>query len=298
MTSMHGRARPAILPRHAQIRIGDRVLARVAWKTTVEKRTSRASTMTMAWITPNWPAPPEVRALTTLRQGGASQGPYAGFNLATHVGDDPVAVAHNRRLLCATLALPAEPRWLEQVHSTCVVDGNTTFTGAADASYVAERDVVCVALTADCLPVLFCDRAGTRVAAAHAGWRGLLAGILEQTVTALSTDPCTVMAWLGPAIGPTAFEVGDAVRTAFLEVDAGATTAFQPSPGGRWLADLYQLARRRLQASGVERVYGGEFCTYRDPQRFYSYRREQVCGRMASLIWLASAEAGVKRLVK
>ncbi len=245
--------------------------------------------MSIDWIAANWPAPPQVRALTTTRRGGVSCGPYAGLNLATHVGDDPSAVAHNRQLLRTQFALPTEPHWLDQIHGTCVVearDAKATAPCPADASYAYQVGVVCAVLTADCLPVLFCDRAGTRIAAAHAGWRGLLAGILEQTLTTLDTDPGSVMAWLGPAIGQTAFEVGEEVRSAFLEADAGASVAFQPSPNGRWLADMYQLARRRLIAAGVERLYGGGWCTVNEPGRFYSYRREGVCGRMASLIWL------------
>ncbi|CAK0769448.1 polyphenol oxidase YfiH [Gammaproteobacteria bacterium] len=242
--------------------------------------------MRLDWLKPDWPTPPWVRALTTTRQGGVSRGPYAGLNLATHVGDDPVLVTHNRQWLHATLALPAEPQWLEQVHGTCAVDAGTPTDCPADASYAHRSGVVCAVLTADCLPVLFCDRDGTRVAAAHAGWRGLLAGVLEQTAAALAADPGTLMAWLGPAIGPTAFEVGEEVRATFLDTDAGATVAFRPSPSGRWLADIYQLARLRLTTIGLGAIHGGGLCTFSDPQRFYSYRRDGTCGRMASLIWL------------
>jgi len=242
--------------------------------------------MTNHWIKPDWPAPPQVRALTTTRQGGVSLGSYASFNLATHVGDDPEAVMQNRRQLRTTLALSVEPRWLDQVHETCVLDADSVTNCPADASYAYRSGSVCVILTADCLPVLFCDCAGTRVAAAHAGWRGLLAGVLEQTVAALAVDPGTLMAWFGPAIGPTAFEVGEEVRATFLDADASADAAFQPSSRGRWLADLYQLAHRRLTAAGVGSIHGGDLCTFSDPQRFYSYRREGACGRMASLIWL------------
>ncbi|CAK0751627.1 polyphenol oxidase YfiH [Gammaproteobacteria bacterium] len=244
--------------------------------------------MTNYWVEPNWPAPHQVRALTTTRQGGVSLGSYASFNLATHVGDDPLAVARNRQRLRTALALPVEPHWLEQVHGNCALDAGAGIDClAADASYAYGSGAVCAILTADCLPVLFCDLAGTRVAAAHAGWRGLLGGILEQTVMALAVDPATIMAWLGPAIGPTAFEVGEEVRAAFLSGDAGAVAAFQPSPQGRWLADIYQLARRRLATVGVGGIFGGDLCTFSDPQHFYSYRRDGACGRMASLIWLA-----------
>ncbi len=245
-----------------------------------------ATTMMRDRIVPDWSAHSNVRALTTLRQGGVSRGAYAGLNLATHVGDDPLSVAENRALLRTSLALPTEPCWLDQVHSTGVVAATSTEVCRADASYAFHGGLVCAVLTADCLPVLFCDSAGTRVAAAHAGWRGLLAGVLEQTVAALGADPASLLAWLGPAIGPSAFEVGAEVRDAFLAVDARAEDAFQPSPSGRWLADLYQLARLRLNAVGVENIYGGGFCTFSDPQQFYSYRRDGACGRMASLIWL------------
>lgn len=241
--------------------------------------------MRMDWIEADWPAPPQVRALTTTRIGGVSNGRWAGLNLAAHVDDDPAAVAANRRLLREALALPAEPRWLEQVHGTCAVDAAGPAC-RADASFSDRPGVVCAVLTADCLPVLLCDRAGTRVAAAHAGWRGLVGGVLESTVAALGPDPARLLAWLGPAIGPAAFEVGEEVRAVFLAADPGAAPAFRPSSDGRWLADLYTLARRRLEAAGVGGVYGGTWCTYGDAARFYSYRRDGVTGRMGSLIWL------------
>lgn len=235
-------------------------------------------------LLPNWPAPPNVRACTTTRDGGVSLGPYASLNLGDHVGDDPAAVAENRARLRRELALPAEPLWLTQVHGIVVAEGQG---GCADASVAFGPGTVCTVMTADCLPLLLCDRAGTRVAAVHAGWRGLLAGVIEATVTRLGVPGTEVLVWLGPAIGPDAFEVGAEVRAAFVAEDAAVAAAFTPSPAGRWLADIYALARLRLARCGVTAVYGGELCTWSDAARFYSYRRDGVTGRMASLIWLA-----------
>ena len=238
------------------------------------------------WLLPDWPAPARVRALVTTRAGGVSESPYDGFNLATHVGDDPASVARNRALL--RQALPGEPLWLEQVHGCAVADAASAMAGArADAAVAARRGAVCAVLTADCLPVLFCDRNATVVAAAHAGWRGLAGGVLEATLARMAVPPAQVLAWLGPAIGPRAFEVGEEVRAAFVGIHAEAGHAFQPADApGKWLADLYALARLRLAAAGVSAVYGGGLCT-RSDARFYSYRREPVTGRFASLIWLA-----------
>ncbi|HFD79096.1 MAG TPA: peptidoglycan editing factor PgeF [Gammaproteobacteria bacterium] len=237
-------------------------------------------------IVPEWPVPVGVRAVSTSRRGGVSHAPWDSLNLAAHVGDEPVAVRENRRRLRARVKLPAEPVWLEQVHGGRVVDAaDVTGVPQADASFSGRPGVVCAVLTADCLPVLFCDRAGTRVAAAHAGWRGLAGGVLERTVAALGTDPGRLMAWLGPAIGPQAFEVGDEVREAFLARDPGAQEAFV-AHGTRWRADIYALAEIRLRALGLSDIYGGGLCTWSDPERFYSYRRDGVTGRMASLIWL------------
>ncbi len=238
-------------------------------------------------IIPAWPAPANVRAASSTRLGGHSRAPFESFNLATHVGDSSAAVARNRALLRRELALPAEPLWLEQVHGRQVADA--AFAGlrpAADASISRDTGGVCAVLSADCLPVLLCDRAGSAVAAAHAGWRGLAAGVLEATVEALGVAPPQLLAWLGPAIGAQAFEVGEEVRAAFTTLQAEAGAAFQARPDGRWLADLYRLARLRLGAVGVTAVYGGQWCTYSEPERFYSYRRERQTGRMASLIWL------------
>jgi len=245
--------------------------------------------VTLELIAADWPAPARVRAYATTRIGGVSAAPYAGLNLAGHVGDDPAAVAANRRLLREALRLPAEPLWLEQVHGTAVVEAaQAACECQADASIATRPGTVCVVMTADCLPLLLCDRAGTRVAAVHAGWRGLNAGVIEATVERLGVVPDSLLVWLGPAIGPAAFEVGDEVRSAFVAHDPAAAAAFKPSPGGRWLADLYALARQRLAGCGVTAVYGGGLCTYSDATRFYSYRRDGVTGRMASLVWCES----------
>jgi len=238
----------------------------------------------MELILPDWPAPANVRACTTTRQGGVSVGAYASLNLGDHVGDDPAHVTENRARLRRVLALPAEPLWLTQVHGIAVAEGQG---GCADASVAFAPGTVCTVMTADCLPLLLCDRAGTAVAAVHAGWRGLLAGVIEAAVARLDVPAADLLAWLGPAIGPQSFEVGDEVRTAFMAEDAAASVAFRPTPGGRWLADIYALARLRLVRCGVTAVYGGALCTFSDAARFYSYRRDGVTGRMASLIWLA-----------
>lgn len=294
----------------------------------------------LEFIHPRWSASSRVHAFTTTRIGGGSTGPYAGLNLATHVGDDPDRVAANRRQLVTALKLPAEPRWLAQVHGTealdldesglvgiapfaelsCAsarsaplsssavarqakrADGGTDGgtepkwpppgavgadgTSCADASLTREPGRVCAVLTADCLPLLLCERHGSAVAAVHAGWRGLLAGVIERTLDTFGQAPEQVAAWLGPAIGPRAFEVGPEVRDAFVSADPAAASAFRPSLGGRWLADLYGLARQRLCLAGVSDISGGEFCTFSDQRRFYSYRRDGRTGRMASLIWL------------
>ena len=244
--------------------------------------------MTIEFLRPRWPAPPTVHAAISTRAGGVSATPWDNLNLATHVGDEPARVAENRRRLREALCLPAEPCWLEQVHGCGVVAAiEGPAECPADASVADAPGHVCAVLTADCLPVLFCDRAGRWVAAAHAGWRGLAAGILERTVARAPVPPVELIAWLGPALGPRAFEVGDEVRAGFVADDAGAARCFTPSPAGRWLADLYALARRRLSAAGIGWIGGGGECTYSDPRRYYSYRRDGVTGRMASLVWLA-----------
>lgn len=240
------------------------------------------------WIAPDWPAPARVKAAATLRTGGVSEGTFASFNLGAHVGDDASAVAENRRLLGAALQLPVEPSWLNQVHGTTVVNAADAVATkpSADASVAFGPGAVCVVLTADCLPVLFCDRAGTRVAAAHAGWRGLVGGVLEQTITALGVPPAELLAWLGPAIEQDAFEVGPEVLEQFVARDPTNATAFQANTRGRWQADLYQLARNELARLGVPSVHGGGFKCFADSKRFFSYRRESRTGRMATAVWL------------
>lgn len=241
---------------------------------------------------PQWPAPERVRALATTRQGGVSQPPWDSLNLGGHVGDRPQDVAVNRHRLASVAGLAQERVvWLDQVHGTGVTELTSASVGQtprADACWTRERQLACAVLTADCLPVLLCDRDGSVVGAAHAGWRGLCGGVLEALIAALPAPPDTLMAWLGPAIGPACFEVGPEVRTQFLQQDPGAAPAFSSSPArpGHYLADLYQLARRRLQRAGISAVFGGGLCTASDPARFFSYRRDGQTGRMASLIWL------------
>ena len=254
------------------------------------------------WLEPDWPAPATVRACCTTRQGGVSLAPYDSFNLGDHVGDEAGAVQANRAYLQQVLQLPQAPAWLQQVHGTTLLRLPQQCEGVAqaDASVTNQAGCVCAVLTADCLPLLFCDRQGTTVAAAHAGWRGLAAGVIEATVAGLQVAPQELLVWLGPAIGPAAFEVGEDVRQAFITHDAQAAAAFvenetvandvieshAAAESGRWFADIYALARLRLHGLGITQLYGGGLCTYTDRQRFYSYRRDHTTGRMASLIWL------------
>lgn len=241
-------------------------------------------------VIPDWPAPAGVRAAFTVRSGGLSEPPFDTLNVAAHVGDEPRAVAANRALLRASLGLPSEPVWLEQVHGQRVVelDGPAAlgFPGPADAAVTRAPGTVCAIQVADCMPVLFAAADASAVGAAHAGWRGLAGGVLEATVRAMRTPPGELLAWLGPAIGQAHFEVGGEVRAAFLAGDSGAASAFVANPRGRWQCDLYALARRRLAAIGVASVHGGGWCTYADSGRFFSYRRDGRCGRMAALIWI------------
>lgn len=239
----------------------------------------------LCFITPNWPAPENVKCLSTTRMGGMSIAPYGSFNLGVHVGDELGHVNQNRTRL--RQYLPAEPLWLNQVHGTDVAQA-LSYQGVcdADASMAKGANQVCTVMTADCLPVLFCDAQGTQVAAAHAGWRGLLDGVLENAVSKFEQSN-QVLAWLGPAIGPDAFEVGQEVKDSFCLKDPAAEGCFKASKAtGKWLADLYSLAKLRLNAAGVTQVFGGEHCTYSDETRFFSYRRDGVTGRMASCIWL------------
>jgi len=277
-------------------------------------------------IIPDWPAPAQVKALQTTRQGGISSAPYNSLNLGGHVGDAPLAVARNRMLL--NTLLPSEPVWLEQVHGTLVAnaeaascgcdtlltksavcgssrlvtppapDGSTApcrgdqpqacpeLSRRADACIARHRAAVCVVMTADCLPVLLCDEQGSVVGAAHAGWKGLAAGVIEATVQAMNIAPQNLMAWLGPAISQDAFEVGEEVRDTFVKYDSQAASAFIPGQSGKWFADIYALARLRLEALGITQIYGGSYCTYREREKFFSYRRDGMTGRMGTFIWL------------
>lgn len=230
-----------------------------------------------------WPAPSHVHAFTTTRKGGVSQGPWNSLNLGGNCGDSPQHVEMNRRALASLL--PSEPRWLNQVHGTNVVSWDMTSAAKADAIVSYQKGQVCAVLTADCLPVLFCNQAGTRIAAAHAGWRGLAAGVLEATVLAMECKPTDLMAWLGPAIGPRAFEVGKDVYDAFVRANTENAIAFKPHRD-RWLADLYRLAKLALARVGINQVFGGQHCTYEEQDKFFSYRRDGETGRMASLVWL------------
>jgi YfiH family protein len=236
------------------------------------------------FLFPDWPAPANVHAAVTLRTGGVSTGPFASLNPALHVGDDREAVMRNRQLIRVRLVLPSEPVWLEQIHGNQAVKAEVV-SGApqADASYAGEPGAVCAVLTADCLPLLLCSADGRQVAAVHAGWRGLLAGVIGNTVAKLGQ--AELLAWLGPAIGPDRFEVGEEVRAAFVRKSSAYGEAFRPQANGKWLADIYRLARIDLGALGVTKIYGGRFCTVAEQDRFYSYRRDTVTGRMATLIW-------------
>jgi YfiH family protein len=245
------------------------------------------------WIEPQWPAASNIHAISTIRQGGVSQSPWESLNLGDHVNDDPSDVAENRRRLRRLAGLPHEPQWLTQVHGcdiTEITESPPAGGCEADAAYTNRPGCICAVLTADCLPVLFVDMRGREVAAAHAGWRGLAGGVLEQTVGRFAAAPQTLLAWLGPAIGPASFEVGAEVREEFLKWSSDCETAFVQHEKGRWLADIYQLARLRLRKTGITAIYGGDYCTYRDAERFYSYRRDGETGRVATLIWFSETQ--------
>jgi YfiH family protein len=275
---------------------------------TPPKSHAASSHATPQWLIPDWPAPPGVRALSTLRVGGSSRPPYASLNLGGNVGDAPIAVAKNRRALREAAGLPAEPLWLTQVHGIRVADLDALGSESsaphesADAVVTATAGRVCAILTADCLPILLAAASGGRVGAAHAGWRGLAGGVIEAAVAAMGVPPREILAWLGPAIGPLHFEVGPEVREALLKDDPGAEGAFRRSTGRgpvggdgepveRFMADLCALARRRLGRLGIERIYGGTECTYSRPDRYFSHRRDGQTGRQASLIWLEDARS-------
>jgi polyphenol oxidase len=239
------------------------------------------------FLVPDWPVPSHIRALTTLRTGGFSTGHYATLNLADHVGDDPVCVEKNRQKLRETFGFQHEPFWLKQVHGVEVIDlDRASESNEADASIASLKQHPCAVLTADCLPVLLCDRKGTKVAAVHAGWKGLLSGVIEASVKAMQIPGDELLAWMGPAIGPEAFEVDEELRKQFISVDPQAEQAFKYKEEQKWLADIFLLGRQRLSRAGVTAVYGGNECTYSDVDRFFSFRRDKETGRMATLIWI------------
>ena len=239
-------------------------------------------------ITPDWPAPPSIHALTTTRKGGVSQGNFASFNLASHVLDDPNAIIQNRRRLRTYFNLPSEPLWLNQQHSDIILtEASYSPNTIADGLYTHHSHILCTVLTADCLPILLCNQNGTEVAALHGGWRGLTNEIIEKGIACFESPSFTLLAWLGPAIGPEQFEIGNEVRELFIRHDPRSTTAFQPlKQREKWLANLYELARQRLIQCGVKQIYGGNYCTYTNDNLFYSYRRHHPTGRMATLIWI------------
>lgn len=238
------------------------------------------------WVVPDWPAPASVRAMATTRRGGVSEGVFSSLNLACHVGDSRDRVQRNRERLVREAGLPGDPVWLEQVHSADVVDvGKAAPDRPADAAVCNRVGRVCVVMTADCLPILLCRKDGGQVAAVHAGWRGLLSGIVDRTMARLDQSGSQWLAWLGPAISPACYQVDDELRTRFVSRDAGHASCFSDDGPGHWRADLYAIATRMLERHGVV-VYGGNFCTYTDVRRFFSYRRDGECGRQASLIWM------------
>ncbi|HDY84662.1 hypothetical protein LCGC14_0661110 [marine sediment metagenome] len=240
-------------------------------------------------ILPDWPAPECIKALSTTRLGGSSLPPYDGFNLGTHVGDEPNTVIKNRDYLVELAQLPESPRWLNQIHGTQVINSNDWLLNMdADAIISQQNNHICTIMTADCLPLLLCNKQGDTVAAIHAGWRGLAAGIIEKTIAEFHCDPQDILVWLGPAIGPTQFEVGPDVYHTFTQHSAQAIQAFQQTDATHYLADIYLLARQRLITLGVNAVFGGNLCTASDSQHFFSYRRDNVTGRMASMIWISS----------
>lgn len=243
--------------------------------------------MSLEYITPDWPASKNIRCKTTTRKGGFSRNIYKGLNLGLHVNDDAKHVQKNRQLLKGDLNLPNDPIWLNQVHGSQVIQLSDAIDKnlSADAVYTEEVGVICAVLTADCLPVVFCTQSGSYVAVAHAGWRGLLNGVLENTLRALPIDNAGIMCWLGPAIGPNIFEVGEEVYEQFVIKDSMHENSFQMQNNSKYLANIYQLAKNVLSSNGVKNVYGGEFCTHTQEDRFFSYRRDGQTGRMATLIW-------------
>jgi YfiH family protein len=249
--------------------------------------------VSVAWIEPDWPAPAAVRALSTFRGGGVSASPYASLNLGEHVGDAPAAVAENRRRLAVAAALPAEPVWLTQVHGAAVANLDQDDPAlTVDAAFTRRKERVCAILTADCLPILLTADSGTVVGAVHAGWRGLAAGVIEAGVAAFGVPAPSVLAWLGPCIGPRHYEIGAEVAPALLSADGGAGAGLEKNSRGRFMADLARLARRRLERLGITRIYGGTQCTFSEAQRYFSHRRDGQTGRQATFIWLRDAKHG------
>jgi YfiH family protein len=241
--------------------------------------------LTAKFIFPDWPAPENVHAIQTTRVGGFSSAPYETLNLGDHVKDHPINVSKNRQLL--NTYLPTEPVWLNQVHGVRVINAAySSCLESADAAFSFKANTVCVTMTADCLPVLLCDQAGTVVAAVHAGWRSLCDGVIEATVKAMQVEGEYLMAWFGPAIGPHAFEVGSEVRAQFIAQDSESAHAFVPH-GKKWLGDIYKIATQRLNELGITQIYGGNLCTYTDKSRFFSFRRDGDTGRMGTFIWLS-----------
>lgn len=243
--------------------------------------------MTVNWLQADWPAPDFIKAGITLRQGGVSRGAYESFNLATHVGDELALVNQNRAILTRSLNLPNDPQWLEQIHSTeAVLLPNEESIPKADAAYTVGKNIVCAVMTADCLPLLITNKQGSCVAAIHAGWRGLCDGIIEETIKKLAVEPESLLVWLGPAISADVYEVGEEVYDAFTKAEVEAKQAFTSVSEGHWLFDIYQLAKLRLNKMGVKQIYGGDRCTLSEEEQFFSYRRDDVTGRMASMIWI------------
>lgn len=247
-----------------------------------------AINVSASFICPQWPAPKKVKAYSSTRLGGVSKSPFSSLNLGAHVGDDAKSVDSNRQLFALQTNMPKSLRWLNQVHGSHTVHLPSSVAGdiAADASFTQMKEQVCAVMTADCLPLLVCNEKGTEVAACHAGWRGLCEGVIESCIAQFDSTE-GLMVWLGPAIGARAFEVGSEVKQAFIDKDISAEAAFKPSTNDKkWLADIYLLAKQRLAKLGIDQIYGGDFCTYEDEEHFFSYRRDQQTGRLASVIWI------------
>jgi len=242
--------------------------------------------MTLVFIQPNWSAPKNVHACTTTRSGGVSAAPFDSFNIATHVNDNIDHVKKNRAQLKKTLQLPNEPIWLDQVHGNLVIDPANRQSLTADGIYTDQKNLVCVIQTADCLPILLCNKTGTEIAALHGGWRSLSKNIIQEGIAKFHSLPSDITVWLGPAIGPNQFEVGNEVREIFCTLDNHLKTVFKSLPNNRWLMNIYKTAEIFLQHCGVTNIYYDYYCTYSDPKHFYSYRRNHVTGRMATLIWM------------